>query len=266
MIPFLQKCFCIGLVREGGAVLDPFSGGSVRGIVSQFLEREYIGVDLRAEQIEENEAQFDALEHSTDFYGEILKRPHWICGDSKNIDALVERKDFDFLFTCPPYGDLEVYSDDPNDLSNMSYDDFKTAYYEIIKKSVDKLKDDAFAAIVVGEIRDNRGVYRNFIGDTIAAFEAAGMKYYNELILVTMCGTAALRANIMFEASRKVVNTHQKALVFYKAKDDASFIDLIEAFDRTRATVPMKKSVLVFLKGDAKLAKADIQNYDFDLF
>ena len=26
---------------------------------------------------------------------------------------------FDFIFSCPPYGDLEVYSDDPNDLSRM---------------------------------------------------------------------------------------------------------------------------------------------------
>jgi hypothetical protein len=31
--------------------------------------------------------------------------------------------------SCPPYADLEKYSDDPKDLSNMDYADFKEVYF-----------------------------------------------------------------------------------------------------------------------------------------
>jgi hypothetical protein len=35
----------------------------------------------------------------------------------------------------------------------MKYEDFKDAYFHIIKESADILKDDRFAVIVVGEVR-----------------------------------------------------------------------------------------------------------------
>lgn len=264
--PVLTEILLQWFSPKGGKVLDPFAGGSVRGIVSQFLQRRYTGIDLRPEQIDENENQFDEIEQSSDFYGEKINRPNWIVGDSREIDTIVKDNDFDFILSCPPYADLEVYSDDPKDLSTMKYEDFKAAYFEIIKKSVEKLKPDAFAAFVVGEVRDKKGAYRNFIGDTIQAFEAAGMKYYNEIILITAAGTLPVRAGTQFEATRKVGNTHQKALIFFQTRNDESFKDMIETFDRTRTIVEMKKSVLVFLRGDAKNAKSNIKNYDFDPF
>jgi DNA modification methylase len=46
---------------KGGIVLDPFAGGSVRGIVASKLGRQYIGVDLRAEQVAANRKQGDEL-------------------------------------------------------------------------------------------------------------------------------------------------------------------------------------------------------------
>jgi predicted DNA-binding protein YlxM (UPF0122 family) len=116
------------------------------------------------------------------------------------------------------------------------------------------------------EIRDENGIYRNFIGDTIKKAEEAGLKYYNEIILVTMCGTLPLRAGKIFDISRKIGNTHQKALVFYKQKDDKSFKEFIKSFETNKQLEPIKKSVLVFLKGNSKLAKSDIENYLFDIF
>ena len=122
------------------------------------------------------------------------------------------------IFSCPPYADLEVYSDDPADLSNMSYDQFKNVYRRIINKAVLHLKDDRFAVFVVGEVRDNKrgGEYRGFVQDTIDAFVDAGCVYYNEIILVNSVSTAAMRASRQFNASRKVCKVHQNVLVFYK--------------------------------------------------
>lgn len=47
--------------RPGARVLDPFAGGSVRGIVAAKLGRAYVGVDLSADQVAENERQAGLL-------------------------------------------------------------------------------------------------------------------------------------------------------------------------------------------------------------
>lgn len=134
-----------------GVVLDPFAGGSVRGIVAARLGREYVGVDLRAEQIAANQSQGDVI-----CAGDSAA-PRWIEGDSAAIIPDLDVK-ADFLFSCPPYGDLEVYSDDAADLSNMAHAAFIEAYRKIIALAVGKLKPNRFACFVVGDFRDDAGM------------------------------------------------------------------------------------------------------------
>lgn len=192
----------------GGTILDPFAGGSVRGIVTSLLGRKYYGIDLRANQVEANEAQ--SFIASTDF------PPLWISGDSEKILDRFERESVDLVFTCPPYFDLEVYSDDPDDLSNKDWESFLTSYYEIIRKSANALKEDRFAVWVVGEVRDKKGFIRGLIPETITAFREAGLNYYNNGITLDPQATAALRANRFFNSGRKLVTVHQHFMVFVK--------------------------------------------------
>lgn len=192
-----------------GRVLDPFAGGSVRGIVAAMLGRRYTGIDLRAEQIAANEDQAAAICKDL--------MPEWISGDSRNMgDLLPAGYAADFVFSCPPYGDLETYSDDPNDLSTMEYPAFVTAYREIITAAVANLAPDRFACFVVGDFRDKKGFYCGFPSATIAAFEAAGARLYNEAVLVTAVGSLPIRAGRAFESARKLGKTHQNVLVFCK--------------------------------------------------
>jgi DNA modification methylase len=200
----LYKWFC----TNGGSVLDPFAGGSVRGIVAGVLGYPYAGIDLRLDQVEANRKQAALLS---------LENVEWFDGDSNEVlDSYKPLDGFDFLMSCPPYADLEKYSDDPKDLSNMDYADFKDAYFSIIKKSVAQLKEDRFACFVVGDVRDKKGFYYNFVGDTVRAFEEAGAKYYNEIILVNVVGSLAIRVRRQFNGGRKVGKMHQNVLVFYK--------------------------------------------------
>lgn len=200
----LYKWFC----TNGGSVLDPFAGGSVRGIVAGVLGCPYAGIDLRLDQVEANRKQAALLR---------LENVEWFDGDSNEVlDSYKPLDGFDFLMSCPPYADLEKYSDDPKDLSNMDYADFKDAYFSIIKKSVEQLKDNRFACFVVGDVRDKKGFYYNFVGDTVRAFEEAGAKYYNEIILVNVVGSLAIRVRRQFNGGRKVGKMHQNVLVFYK--------------------------------------------------
>ena len=208
--PVLCELSYIWFSPIGGLVLDPFAGGSVRGIVASKLGRQYIGHELRQEQVNANREQ------GSEICVDDPTPPAWICGDSRNIDTTCKDVEADFLFSCPPYADLEVYSDDPKDLSTLGYEEFKSAYFEIIKKSCALLKKDRFACFVVGEVRDKKGNYYNFVGDTIQAFKEAGLNYYNEAILVTMIGAKAMTAAAGMSASRKLGKTHQNILVFVK--------------------------------------------------
>lgn len=192
----------------GGTVLDPFAGGSVRGVVASRLGRRYVGVELRAEQVDANRVQAARICQAP--------APEWIVGDSLNLAELAPDVEADFVFSCPPYADLEVYSDNPQDLSTMDYPDFLAAYRAIIAAAAAKLKNDRFACFVVGEVRDKRGNYLGFVPDTIRAFQDAGLHYYNEAVLITQAGSLPIRAGRYFGASRKIGKTHQNILVFLK--------------------------------------------------
>lgn len=203
----------------GGTLVDPFAGGSVRGIVAAVAGRNYVGVDLSDIQVQANMLQ-DKEFRSKLIYEDDMA-PVWITGDSREV--FPEWHDWgipeecDLVYSCPPYADLEVYSDDPRDLSNMPYDKFREAYAEIIAASCDRLREDRFAVFVVGEVRDPKtGFYRNFVGHTIDAFEAAGLHYYNEAFFASPAGTLPLRAAKQFVVSRKMGRVHQTVLVFVK--------------------------------------------------
>ena len=192
----------------GGMVADPFAGGSVRGIVAAALGYHYTGFELRGEQVDAN-----AIQAARICQGPVY--PKWITGDSSAQLPAWEGQ-ADFVFSCPPYGNLEVYSDDPADLSAMPDADFSAAYRAIIAAAVAKLKPDRFACFVVGNYRDKKGFYIDLVGQTVAAFEAAGARYYNEAVLVTAVGSLPIRVGQQFRAARKLGKTHQNVLVFCK--------------------------------------------------
>lgn len=192
-----------------GLVLDPFAGGSVRGIVSAKLGRRYLGIELRAEQIAANREQAETICE--------VPLPEWVEGDSRDVlPALPEDVQADFILSCPPYGDLECYSEDARDLSTLTLDEFREAYAEVVCKACARLKDHRFAAFVVGDYRDKDGLLVGFPSRTILAFEAAGLRLYNEAVLVTAAGSLPIRVGKMFTSSRKLGKTHQNVLVFVK--------------------------------------------------
>jgi hypothetical protein len=93
---------------------------------------------------------------------------------------------------------------------------FMAAYRAIIAAAIGKLKEDRFACFVVGDYRDKQGLYRNFPGETVKAFQSADAWLYNEAILVTAAGSLPIRAGKQFTSSRKLGKTHQNVLVFVK--------------------------------------------------
>lgn len=201
-------------------IFDPFAGGSVRGIVAGRLGYQYVGIDLRQEQIDANVKQ--AIEIPCQ------PNPHWICGDSVNLENMVG-DEYDLLFTCPPYWNLERYSNDRRDLSTLdNWQDFVIKYQRIMLLAARRLKSQRFAIVVVGNIRDDEGFIRDMRQPTASALLGAGFKLYNEFVLLTPIGSLPLRVNGQFAKGRKAGSAHQYVMCFFRGNPESIRKDFTE--------------------------------------
>ena len=190
---------------DNGNTFDCFAGDSVFGYVSSYLGNEFTGIELRKEQAELNNDRIKEFSKSK-----------YICDDGQNVLKHIEINSQDLLFSCPPYFDLEVYSDLKNDASNQKeYGNFLKIIEKAFIDSLKCLKDNRFAVITVGDIRDKKGFYRNFISDVKNIFIGNGALLYNEMILIEVLGSLPLRV-ARYMKHRKVGKCHQNVLVFYK--------------------------------------------------
>ena len=219
--PYLCELMYRWFSCEGDMILDPFAGGCVRGIVASILGREYVGFDLSQKQVDANYYQQTEILKK---YDGIRGESHWFYGDSEFVMSDVLR-DYNMVFTCPPYYNLEKYSNNPNDLSNMpTYKDFLRKYGAILKCSADLLSEDSFFVIVVSEVRADQqdlthSQYLGLVPDTIKILQdSCGLHYYNEIILENAIGSLPIRAPKSFDKTRKIGRHHQNILVFYKGK------------------------------------------------
>jgi DNA modification methylase len=206
--------------EENFKTFDPFAGDTVFGFVSAFLKRPFEGIELREEQASFNQLQCDINGLPAKYF----------CDSSENMDKYIENESKDFIFSCPPYADLEVYSDLEDDLSTMSHEDFFKMYSKILKNTYKKLKNDRFAVVVTSEVRNKKGEYIQLVGKTIALMVEAGYMFYNDIILVNSVGTLPMRTGRHMNSGRKVGRRHQNVLVFYKGdpkKIKENFSELI---------------------------------------
>lgn len=208
--PVLSELACLWFMPGTGNAFDVFAGDTVFGYVAASLGNHFTGIELRQEQADFNQAACAGLDAT------------YICDDGQNVLTHIGEGTQDLFFSCPPYFDLEQYSDLPNDASNQSsYADFYKIIDTAFANAIKCLKQDRFAVIVCGDVRDKKtGAYYGFPDDIKQTFKRNGMTLYNECVLVDPVGTATIRAsnNMM---TRKVVKVHQNVLVFYKGDTKA---------------------------------------------
>ena len=199
----------------GGQVVDPFCGGPVRGLVAAYCGLQYWGCDLRPEQVDENYAAWCGVRMPPEAH-----KPLWVVGESKALAPQAPRADF--IFSCPPYWNLERYSDAKADLSTMSWEEFVAAHGAIIGAYARVLRPDRFAVWVVGDVRDKQtGAVHRLADITVSAFEANGFILYNNVVFCTPLGSNGFRAARVFPAARKLLPVHQNVLVFYRGNTKA---------------------------------------------
>lgn len=210
--PHLAELLYIWYCPAGGRVLDPFAGGPVRGLVAGHLGLAYEGVDLMADQITANEPRADHWHER----GLLTHRPDWRHGAAQDLLPDLPDDRFDYVLGCPPFHNRERYSDDPRDLSAMTWPAFVEVYAEIIRQTVRLLHADRFATLVVSDIRDHKGHLRGLPALTTEAFRAAGAHLINEQVLIEPGGLRAKTMRVPWSACRTTTRTHQMVLTYVK--------------------------------------------------
>src|SRR5258706_6142726 len=195
----------------GGLILDAFAGGPPRAIVAALMGYRYLGYEIRQEQIDENTRTLSRLG--------CMDSVSYICGDGTLLRGASDNS-FDFGLTCPPYYDLEQYSDLPNDLSNLpDYETFDKAMLNCAKAHFRVMKPGSFTCIVVGDFRRGGNKDENelisFSSDTIINFKRSGFMFWQNVILSKNFASAAVRAGTSW-SGKKLVPRHEHLLGFRK--------------------------------------------------
>lgn len=198
----LMEMILVRYAPVGGHILDAFAGGPPRGLVSCIMGHPYTGFEIRQEQIDENETLLKSLK---------LKGATYVKSDGRFLDT---DNLFDCAITCPPYFNLEVYSELQEDISTLgSYDEFNASMWLCAHAHRERMKPGTFVCIIVGLFRDKRGELIDFPADTVENFREAGFLYWQHIILSKNFASAAVRASNAWKGT-KLVPRHENLLIF----------------------------------------------------
>lgn len=201
--PQLAQMILAAYAPMNGKIYDPFGGGGTRGYIATKMGYDYTGVEIREEEYNRVLAQMKEWNLNFKF----------ILADSVKYRP---NESFDFIYTCPPYYDLEVYSDMEDDLSNApSYMEYLNMLQKVLKNCYDVLKRDSFAVFVVGNFRNKKGELEHLNGDLITKAKEVGFKLWDELIWMGASNVALTRCG-KFEKNRKSVRMHEYIIILKK--------------------------------------------------
>lgn len=194
--PVLTELLVAFYSEPGDTVLDPFCGGPIRGFVATMMDRSYVGTDVRPEQIEANDEAYPDL-------------GLWSVGDAR----VPTDEAYGLVLTCPPYHDVERYSDQPDDLSAMTWPEFSEAHGEAVRVAASSVRADGWVVWVVGDFRAPTGELRGFPGFVAEQFARAGLRVWNRHIVRQPLVTAQMRWRQSWEATRKATTVHSEVIV-----------------------------------------------------
>jgi hypothetical protein len=208
--------------KNGRRIYNPFGGGVQFGFISGFYGYEYIASEIRQNQCDVNNKL------CSDFKG-----VKWIKSDSSIYKP---KGAFDLVFTCPPYYRVEKYVDyggvSPEGEINSfgTYDEFRDALFKGYKIAIDKLNDNCFFVIMVGDSRDKKGSYYGVESETEQFLKKNGLSIYNKIVYLESEFTRLAQAKKTLN-QRKFPKREQKIIVAFKG-NASSIKDLYSPLGR----------------------------------
>ena len=192
-----------------GTCFDPFAGGGTRAILVANHGMDYIGIELCREECER---VIDRCRKN-----KVSDKVTIIEGDAKQCSSLVGKEIADFVFTCPPYWNLETYNGGKADLSICeTYEIFLSELLKVIIGCYNILKPGSLSCWVVGLHRDSDGSLLALNHDIARLHKEVGYKLREEVILNHLNTGAILRVGNFEKGNKWLIRVHEYLLVFEK--------------------------------------------------
>lgn len=193
-------------------IYDPFSGRT-RALVSYAMNRAYIGCEVSTDVINYIYNKFNTLGllEREDFAVDIIN------DDCININTHYEDIEFDLVFTCPPYWNLEKYESVPGQLSDINnYEAFLLELTKRLNVAVSKLKKDKYMCVVIGDFRKN-GKYVTLHADLIQIMkENKDIKLHDIITIQNIPFATAAYYFGSVKKHKKTAKAHEYLLVWKK--------------------------------------------------
>lgn len=189
---------------NGSIVCDPFSGRATRAVITEKLNRKYIGYEVSP----------STINRVTSHFNKVGVEPTIHQSDGTKLER-TEDDSVDLVFTCPPYYNIEKYESVDGQMSDKpTYESFMESMNEASKNCFRVLKDGTFCVWVVGDFREG-GKLRNFHGDMIDSMVNSGFDYHDIIIIENISPFAALQMGKV-ASKRYSSKIHEYILVFRK--------------------------------------------------
>ena len=202
--PHLAQMILSAYCPPKSRIYDAFGGGGTRGFIASAMGHDYTGVEIRQDEVDR------IVKHQQELQ-QFFKIE---CCDSQFYP--IEENVYDFSYSCPPYYNLEVYSDLDGDMSNVAtYDEFLSMLKKSLEVTYRGLKSDSLCIWVIGNLRDRKGDLIHLSGDLVRLGKEVGFVLHDELIFWGASDVATTRSG-QFCANRRSVRVHENIIIFKK--------------------------------------------------
>jgi DNA modification methylase len=182
-------------LRDCNKIFDPFAGWGERHFYAKEYGKEYVGYDINPL----------AIQHALDHFGV----------ENQLEDSLAATPEpFDGLLTCPPYWNLEKYTDLGIDAAG-SWEQFLVEYEDVFEVAYNAARPGAMFCIVIGDWRKG-GVYYDIAHQTRKIFERFGARTIDDVV-ISRKGVSKIK--IMLPQAKRLgysVKVHETLVVFSK--------------------------------------------------
>lgn len=150
-VPQIPNQLILRYTKKNEIVFDPFVGGGTSAYEAENLKRNFIGIDIQRDLIEQIKKNIDTKNN----FFELL------AGDSTNFSTFNKvketlkkhrKKNVQLAILHPPYADIIKFSNLKEDLSNVkSLKEFLEKFSQVLKNTISILEKDRYLAIVIGD-------------------------------------------------------------------------------------------------------------------
>jgi DNA modification methylase len=192
--------------RRGATYVDPFAAQGVQMQVAHRLGMSYLGQDLSVEYVRYIDAVRKRL---TLLDGQVLDVRQ---GDSRK--PWVDDGVGDFLFTSPPYWDVEFYGPEPEQLgTGHTYAEFLDGMRQVFEAWRPKLKPSAFVVVNVNDLR-RHGEFIPYHVDIVNLMRDVGYRPHDVWIIEGLLAGLPKAFAVNFNLKRIAPKVHEYCLVF----------------------------------------------------